>query len=88
MEQKDINKYTRKAIYFSFNDGIFLYISAIECSSPLPLVSGRLIAGGQYFVGSTAQYMCDEGFVLIGEPIISCTEAAIWSHAPPFCKYF
>lgn len=62
------------------------YVSAIECSSPLPLVSGRLIAGGQYFVGNTVQYMCDEGYVLIGEPIIRCTEASIWSHAPPFCK--
>ena len=30
--------------------------------------------------------MCDEGFVLIGEPIIRCTEAGLWSHAPPFCK--
>ena len=37
-------------------------------------------------VGETVQYACKEGFILIGEPVIRCTEAALWSHSVPFCK--
>ena len=38
-------------------------------------------------MGNTVQYSCHEGYVLIGEPIIRCTETGLWSHAPPFCKF-
>ena len=37
-------------------------------------------------MGETVQYACKEGFVLIGEPVIRCTEAGLWSHSVPFCK--
>ena len=37
-------------------------------------------------VGETVRYACKEGFVLIGEPVIRCTEAGLWSHSVPFCK--
>jgi len=61
-------------------------IAAIQCPSPLPPRHGRLIESGRSYVGYTVQYVCDEGFVLIGEPLIRCTERGIWSHATPFCK--
>ncbi len=32
------------------------------------------------------QYVCNEGFVLIGEPVIRCAESSLWSHSVPFCK--
>ncbi len=60
---------------------------AITCPSPLPPLNGRVMDNGHYLVGNTVQYICNEGFVLIGEPIIRCTEAGLWSHAPPFCKF-
>ena len=60
---------------------------AISCPSPLPPLNGKVMDNGHYLVGNTVQYNCDEGFVLIGEPIIRCTESGLWSHAPPFCKY-
>ncbi len=59
---------------------------AIRCPSPLPPHNGRLLDSGRFFVGHTVQYVCDDGFVLIGEPVIRCTEEGIWSHATPFCK--
>ena len=60
---------------------------AISCPSPLPPLNGKVMDNGHYLVGNTVQYNCNEGFVLIGEPIIRCTESGLWSHAPPFCKY-
>ena len=60
---------------------------AISCPSPLPPLNGKVMDNGHYLVGNTVQYSCNEGFVLIGEPIIRCTESGLWSHAPPFCKY-
>ena len=50
-------------------------------------MNGRLLDNGHYLVGNTVQYFCSEGFVLIGEPVIRCTESGLWSHAPPFCKF-
>merc|ERR1740129_637250 len=46
----------------------------------------KVMDNGHYLVGNTVQYSCHEGYVLIGEPIIRCTETGLWSHAPPFCK--
>ena len=64
----------------------FFHFSAIQCPPPLPPKNGRLLDSGHYLVGNTVQYFCKEGFVLIGEPVIRCTESGLWSHAPPFCK--
>ena len=47
----------------------------------------KVMDNGHYLVGNTVQYSCHEGYVLIGEPIIRCTETGLWSHAPPFCKF-
>ncbi|XP_023327213.1 locomotion-related protein Hikaru genki [Eurytemora carolleeae] len=41
---------------------------------------------GLYYVGSTVQTVCHSGFVLIGEPIIRCTQLGLWSDATPICK--
>ncbi|XP_040563745.2 locomotion-related protein Hikaru genki [Lepeophtheirus salmonis] len=69
-----------------FWNGVVPRCKAIECASPLPPSNGRLLDNDKYLVGNTVQYVCDEGFVLIGEPIIRCTESGLWSHATPFCK--
>ena len=71
--------------YFYFY--YILFIPAIQCPPPLPPMNGRLLDNGHYLVGNTVQYFCSEGFVLIGEPVIRCTESGLWSHAPPFCKF-
>ena len=71
--------------------------AAIHCPSPLPPRHGRLLLPrhrqpqseeeeAKLLVGETVQYACKEGFVLIGEPVIRCTEQGLWSHSVPFCE--
>lgn len=59
---------------------------AIECPPPLAPHNGKILSRDKYLVGHTVQYTCYEGYVLIGEPIIRCTDTGLWSHATPFCK--
>ena len=59
---------------------------AIVCTPPSPPLYGSVVTSGDTRVGSTVQSMCDDGFILIGEPVIRCTEDGVWSHASPFCK--
>jgi len=59
---------------------------AISCSSPVPPENGQMLESGIHYVGSTVQTICHSGFVLIGEPIIRCTQHGIWSDATPQCK--
>ena len=58
----------------------------IICSPPSPPVYGSIVTSGDSRVGSTVQSVCDEGFILIGEPVSMCTEEGVWSHSTPFCK--
>ena len=59
---------------------------AIVCTPPAPPVHGSIVTSGDARVGSTLQGVCDEGYVLIGEPVLRCTEGGVWSHSTPFCK--
>ena len=75
-------------------------VAAIHCPPPLPPRHGRLLLPRHHrhpqsseeeqeaklLVGETVQYACKEGFVLIGEPVIRCTEQGLWSHSVPFCE--
>ena len=73
-------------------------VTAIHCPPPLPPRHGRLLLPRHHrqpqseeqeaklLVGETVQYACKEGFVLIGEPVIRCTEQGLWSHSVPFCE--
>ena len=82
-----ILKLNFEILHFFSRTGYVPKCKAISCPSPLPPLNGKVMDNGHYLVGNTVQYSCNEGFVLIGEPIIRCTESGLWSHAPPFCKY-
>ena len=58
----------------------------IVCTPPSPPLYGSVVTSGDTRVGSTVQSVCDDGFILIGEPVIRCTEDGVWSHPIPFCK--
>ena len=60
----------------------------ILCPPPTPPARGSLAVGGseQYYVGSTVQWRCEEGHVMVGEPATTCTHLGIWSHASPTCQ--
>ena len=84
---KKFFKLNFEILHFFSRTGYVPKCKAISCPSPLPPLNGKVMDNGHYLVGNTVQYSCNEGFVLIGEPIIRCTESGLWSHAPPFCKY-
>ncbi|KPI96195.1 Locomotion-related protein Hikaru genki [Papilio xuthus] len=63
---------------------------AIYCPNPIVPEKGRLLTqastkNGKYAVGDLLIYGCDEGYQVLGEPSIVCTENGFWSHPPPFC---
>jgi len=62
---------------------------AIICPPPAPPTSGSLALGddnsGGHYVGSSVQWSCDPGHVMVGEPVTTCTHLGIWSHATPAC---
>ncbi|XP_026500502.1 locomotion-related protein Hikaru genki isoform X1 [Vanessa tameamea] len=63
---------------------------AIYCPDPLVPEKGRLLTtatskDGKYPVGDLIIYSCEEGYEIVGEASIVCTENGFWSHPPPFC---
>lgn len=62
----------------------------IYCPGPLVPTNGRLLTepsinNGKYPVGDLMIYSCDDGYEIVGESSIVCTENGFWSHPPPFC---
>lgn len=37
--------------------------------------------------GSTVTYECEHGYILIGEPILSCGLGGEWTGKPPMCRF-
>ncbi|XP_068617920.1 locomotion-related protein Hikaru genki isoform X3 [Battus philenor] len=62
----------------------------IYCPNPLVPEKVKLLTqtpakNGKYLVGDLITYACDEGYQVLGESSIVCTENGFWSHPPPFC---
>jgi len=63
--------------------------SPIVCGSPPSPAHGTLTATphiGEHYVGSVVRGACDPGFVLVGEPVLRCTQEGLWSHNTPKCQ--
>ncbi|XP_049300024.1 sushi, von Willebrand factor type A, EGF and pentraxin domain-containing protein 1 [Anopheles funestus] len=56
------------------------------CPEPPPIQGGKIKVSGRR-AGSTALYTCDYGFVLIGEPVLSCGLGGNWTGKIPVCRY-
>lgn len=64
--------------------------TAIYCPDPLIPENGRLLTEPsakheKYPVGDLMIYSCEDGYEMVGESSIVCTENGFWSHPPPFC---
>ncbi len=59
--------------------------SAIECGSLSDIEDGRVIIASRT-VGSTARYICNPGFELVGEETRTCQSDGDWSGVEPYCK--
>lgn len=68
----------------------FNFFTAIYCPNPVLPEKGHLLTvssskHGIYTVGDLMIYSCADGYVIVGESSIVCTENGFWSHPPPFC---
>ncbi|VVC96125.1 unnamed protein product [Leptidea sinapis] len=62
----------------------------IYCPDPILPEHGQLVTktiskDGKFPVGDLLIYACNEGYEVMGELSIVCTENGFWSHPPPFC---
>lgn len=71
------------------NNKYNILFTAIYCPDPLVPEKGRLLSSSskesKYPVGDLIIYSCEEGYEILGESSIVCTENGFWSHPPPFC---
>ena len=59
--------------------------SIVNCEPPESPANGQ-IEGNIFTYGSTINFTCNTGFVLVGEPMIVCLEDKNWSsETPPVC---
>ena len=66
---------------------INIIIVAIECPQLLPPLNGRVMDSGNNYVGEVAKFYCNRNLLLVGEPVIECTQNGNWSHPSPTCQY-
>jgi len=62
------------------------YCHPIECPQLLPPLNGRVMDSGNNYVGEVAKFSCNRNLLLVGEPVIECTQDGNWSHPSPNCK--
>ena len=59
--------------------------TALECDQLPDISNGRVIITSPA-VGSTARYVCDPGFQLVGRATRTCQADGKWSGEEPFCR--
>ena len=57
------------------------------CPDLFPPYNGYIayIEGIQDQVGSVAQFSCENGFTLVGNPLLTCMTDGEWDNNPPTC---
>ncbi|KAL4224907.1 biological adhesion [Mactra antiquata] len=58
--------------------------SLVDCGTPSTINNGSVNFGNTTYQNS-ANYSCDYGFVLIGQPTHVCEENGLWSHPSTYC---
>lgn len=57
------------------------------CGRPEQPPNSTMVISKGYEVGSTIEYSCDEGHLLIGPAQRTCLETGFYNEFPPVCKY-
>ncbi len=53
---------------------------------PLPdIANGRVVLSGT-FIGATATYSCNDGYILVGNAQRTCSSSGQWSGKEPSCR--
>lgn len=66
---------------------LFLYAGTpTTCGHPAIPMNARVTLSSKSLVpGTTATYICDEGYETFGNTVTSCTSNGQWSGELPFC---
>ncbi|XP_045205733.2 CUB and sushi domain-containing protein 3-like [Mercenaria mercenaria] len=65
-------------------DGLEPLCNIKDCRDPVPITNGQLQFTATTF-GSSASYICDIGYIMIGQPTIECSSDGMWQNRP-MCK--
>ena len=57
---------------------------AIDCGNP-PDIPNGVITANDTSLGSTAQYTCNDGYILLGGATRICESTDMWSGTEPAC---
>jgi hypothetical protein len=57
------------------------------CGRPEQPPNSTMVAAKGYDVGSSVEYKCDEGHLLVGPSSRTCLETGFYNEFPPVCKY-
>ncbi len=57
----------------------------IQCDDPVSLANGDIV-GNSYYYGSSISFSCKEGYLLIGDPMITCQSNGSWTSDYPTCS--
>lgn len=60
-------------------------LAPFYCGSPDKQTNTTII-GSEYNIGSTINYECPEGHMLVGNKTRTCMENGFWSNTAPTCK--
>ncbi|GFX84577.1 hypothetical protein TNCV_723851 [Trichonephila clavipes] len=55
-----------------------------QCDDPPPIPGGRIL-GDLKYIGSIINYICNPGFILMGDRMRTCLESGHWSGITPAC---
>ncbi|KAM4808468.1 sushi, von Willebrand factor type A, EGF and pentraxin domain-containing protein 1 [Rhinophrynus dorsalis] len=70
-------------------DGYWLggkpFCKPVECSKAKGISNGRFTSQSLHY-GQTITYVCNRGFRLEGQNVLTCLETGEWDAKPPFCK--
>ena len=57
----------------------------VKCEAPLLFEHGEAFYNSTT-VGSSATFICEESYVLIGPSTVTCLESGNWDEEPPHCQ--
>lgn len=65
-----------------------LSLAEVRCPAPPSIANGQHSAspGDRHSPGSVVLYTCTEGYSLLGNASIRCTDAGTWSRPQPRCQ--
>lgn len=81
-----LSKETQRNILLELDcqSSLFCCAPGVSCGAPRPLENG-LFQGKDFYAGSSVVYQCNDGFYLLGDTKVHCSNSGKWGGNPPSC---